>query len=560
MRRIHVLMAGVSCAGLAGVATAAPPEARALLEANPDLDAAPGALLVRFAPGIGAQQRDVARGLVAGTHRKSFKGVPGLELIDVGVDRDKAIKTLQALPIVEYAEPDYVLHPAATPNDEFFSVMWGLHNTGQTIQGNPGVADADIDAPQAWDTFTGDASFIVAIIDTGTQYSHPDLNDNIWSNTDEIGANGVDDDGNGYVDDIRGWDFYSDDNDPDDTNGHGTHTAGTVGAEGDNGIGVTGVNWQCSLMALRFLGPQGGFTSDAIEAVSYAAANGAKVSNNSWGGGGFSSALRDAIANAGASGHVFVAAAGNNGANNDASPFYPASYNVDTIISVAATNNQDGLASFSNYGSSSVDIGAPGVDIGSTYSGSNYVYLSGTSMACPHVAGVVALVYASNPGWSAGEVIDRVLSTARPVASLNGKTVTGGMVNAAAALEGVEPPPPVTPPAAPGTPSLADSGNGVVHATWADNSNDEDGFEVQREKQKKNGSWVGTAIVGSTGADDNDLDDESGGGTFRYRVRAFNTGGSSAWSGWAEITVAGGGGGGGNGNGNGKGNGGGPPG
>ena len=293
------------------------------------------------------------------------------------------------------------MHGSQTlPNDTYFNLEWGLHNTGQTIQGQVGIADADIDCPEAWDLSTGNASFVIADIDTGMQWTHPDLDGNVWSNPGEIAGNGIDDDGNGYIDDTRGWDFYSVDNNPDDGDGHGTHTAGTIGAEGNNGIGVVGVNWQCKIMPLRFLGPFGGSTSDAILAVNYAAAKGVRVSNNSWGGGGFSQGLFDAINAAKAVGHVFVAAAGNNGSNNDSSPFYPASYNLDNLISVAATDNRDNRASFSNYGAVSVDLGAPGVNVASTYTASGYAYLSGTSMATPHVTGVVALVEALNPSWT----------------------------------------------------------------------------------------------------------------------------------------------------------------
>src|SRR5688572_29550915 len=163
---------------------------------------------------------------------------------------------------VEYAEKNWVVHRSQTiPNDGFFSLQWGIHNTGQSINGTPGIVDADIDGVEAWDVTIGSAGFVVAIIDTGTQWSHPDLDANIWSNPGEIAGNGVDDDGNGYADDVRGWDFYNDENNPDDIDGLGTHTAGTVGAEGNNGVGVAGVNWQCKLVPLRFLGPQGGFTS-----------------------------------------------------------------------------------------------------------------------------------------------------------------------------------------------------------------------------------------------------------------------------------------------------------
>ena len=225
---------------------------------------------------------------------------------------------------------------------------------------------------------------------------------------------------------------------------------------------MVGVAWSCQIMPLRFLGPNGGSTSDAIAAVNYAVMMGVKVSNNSWGGGGFSTALYNAISNAGANNHVFVAAAGNSGLNTDNSPAYPASYNLPNIISVAATDNRDNIASFSNFGVTTVDLGAPGVDIASTYTGSGYVWLSGTSMASPHVAGVVALLQTQNPTWSSSQVINRILTTTRPTASMKGRTATGGVLNAFAALSGngggggaggrstppppsISPPPPTTP-------------------------------------------------------------------------------------------------------------------
>jgi len=260
-------------------------------------------------------------------------------------------------------EPNYRVRIARTPNDPRFPSLWGMHNTGQT----GGTEDADIDAPEAWDIATGvpdGSSVIVGVIDTGIDYLHPDLVDNMWVNPGEIGGNGIDDDGNGYEDDVYGYDFYQDDSDPSDAAGHGTHCAGTIAGVGDNGLGVAGVNWQCKLMALRFLNAEGwGSTADAIEAVNYGVANGAKILSNSWGGGGYSESLEAAIINARDHGVLFVAAAGNWGVNNDSLPHYPSSYEVSNVISVAATDHRDSLASFSNYGAESVDVGAPGVDI-----------------------------------------------------------------------------------------------------------------------------------------------------------------------------------------------------
>jgi subtilisin family serine protease len=241
--------------------------------------------------------------------------------------------------------------------------------------------------------------------------SHPDLKNNIWANSDEVAGNRIDDDKNGYIDDVNGYDFANNDasvydRDPISGTGdeHGTHVAGTIAAEGNNSLGVIGVNWKARIMPLKFLGPDGGYTSDAVEALNYAVAEGAKISNNSWGGGGFSQTLLDAINRADASGHLFVAAAGNGGSDgvgddNDATPHYPSNYNSSNIISVAATDSKDAIAGFSNYGATSVDVAAPGVGILSTLPGDTYGSCSGTSMATPHVAGVATLAKTKAPGW-----------------------------------------------------------------------------------------------------------------------------------------------------------------
>lgn len=394
-------------------------------------------VLIKFKPTATNKAVNKALAAAQAILVREFGLVPGLVHARTKMPVDKAVAALSRNPLVEYAEPDFVQRAVATtPNDTYFGLQWGLHNTGQSIRGVYGLPDADIDMPETWDISTGGPGCLVAVIDTGTQWNHPDLDANIWANAGEIAGNGIDDDGNGYVDDVRGWDFFDNDNNPDDGDGHGTHTAGTIAAESNNGTGVAGVAWNCKIMPLRFLGPEGGATSDAVKALDYAVAKGVKVSNNSWGGGSYSTALYNAIANSRAAGHVFVAAAGNDGVNTDNSPHYPSAYNLDNIIAVAATDNNDRLASFSNYGASTVDLGAPGVDIASTYSGSNYVWSSGTSMAAPHVAGVVALVYLKNPGFTYSQVVNQVLSTARPVTSLAGVTVTGGMLNAFNALSG----------------------------------------------------------------------------------------------------------------------------
>ena len=338
-----------------------------------------------------------------------------------------------------YAEPDYEITITETiPNDSFFDSLWGMHNTGQT----GGTPDADIDAPEAWEIFTGSSSVVIAGIDTGIDYNHPDLAANMWQNPGEVGGiPGVDDDGNGYIDDIYGIDTFNNDSDPFDDDSHGTHTAGTFGAVGDNGIGVAGVNWDVEIMALKFLSGSGsGSTAGAIEAIEYMTMMkvdygvNVVVSNNSWGGGAFSTALRDAIQASNDAGILFVASAGNSGLNADFSPSYPGAYDLDGIISVAATDHNDQIAGFSNYGLTSVDLGAPGVSTYSTEPGNSYGFKSGTSMAAPHVAGAAAMLMAASPGISISEVKDILLSTSDPITALDGITVSGGRLNLANAL------------------------------------------------------------------------------------------------------------------------------
>jgi hypothetical protein len=406
-----------------------------LLEQGADFKFDPFSVLVRFdiAADPMAIERTIA--MVGGRVLEVYDLVPGLMHLEIGVPVDRALAALNQAKCVRYAEPDWICKTSSVPNDPSFGNLWGMRNTGQTVNSDPGVAGADARAHLAWDSFTGSASFVVAIIDDGTNRTHPDLAANIWSNPGEIAGDGIDNEGNGYVDDTWGYDFYQRDSDPSGT-GHGTHTAGTVGAVGNNGVGVAGVMWNCKLMALRFLGPNGGTTSDAILAVQYATAKRVRVSNNSWGGGGFSQGLYDAI-NAGKAGnHLFVAASGNSGINSDTSPAYPGAYNLDNIINVAAIDNNDGRASFSNYGATTVDLGAPGVTILSTYGTNGYSYLNGTSMACPHVAGAAALVTSANPTMTYAQVRSRLLSTTRPVSSLSGRCVTGGVVDIAAAIAG----------------------------------------------------------------------------------------------------------------------------
>jgi len=372
----------------------------------------------------------------------SARSLGGQDLYSVAVTAGRTTAETLAefgrMPGVWYAEPDYRVYAERVPNDPRFrdGSQWGLHNVGQ-YGGKP---DADIDAREAWNTITDASDVVVAVIDTGIDYTHPDLAANMWTNPGEVPGNGLDDDANGYIDDVHGYDFHDDDGDPQDDVGHGTHVAGTIAARGNNGLGVTGVAWRARLMALRFLSWDGGFMSDAIEALNYAVANGAAISNNSWGGLAFSQALLDAITAARDAGHVYVAAAGNGGSDRigddtDVIPFYPAGLPVDNVIAVAALDRRDRLASFSNFGDESVDLGAPGVGVYSTVPG-GYEMDDGTSMASPHVSGALALLKSQHPDWTAAELKARLLDTVTPIPALAGKTISGGRLNLANLIDG----------------------------------------------------------------------------------------------------------------------------
>lgn len=408
-------------------------------------------------------------------------------------------KTLEKLPMVEYVQPNYKVRlledhsiqdplrraalgkmlrrnpqlrnlakadnpeiPAAPPitsgADPLFGSQWGMK---------------DIGATEAWKITRGHPEMVVAVIDTGVDYTHEDLLPNLWRNTQEIPGNGLDDDGNGYVDDIIGWDFVSNDNKPYDlamdpldilfkggNPGHGTHCAGNVAARGENGKGIAGVAPHVKIMSLRFISEKGqGTTADAIKAIKYAVDNGAKIMSNSWGSegedpnaGAENKALRDAVQYAQDAGVLFVAAAGNGHKgvgydnDNDPAPAYPASYDHDIIISVAALNSKDELGSFSNWGAKSVDIGAPGVAVFSTVVGQGYSDVvidkfgfkatwDGTSMATPHVAGAAALYWSANPTKTWQEVKAAILGSAKKINALSGKAVSEGKLNAEALMK-----------------------------------------------------------------------------------------------------------------------------
>jgi subtilisin family serine protease len=337
----------------------------------------------------------------------------------------KAIKLLSNEK-VNYVEPDYIVFASLVPNDMRFPEMWGLDNNGQSS----GLTDADIDAPEAWNRSTGSRSVLVGVIDSGIDYTHPDLQANMWTNPGEIAGNNIDDDGNGYVDDIRGWDFANEDNDPIDDNNHGTHCAGTIGAVGNNAVGVTGVCWQVSLVGLKFLSSSNrGATSDGIEATAYATRLGCTLTSNSWVGGGYSQGLYNAINAANIAGIPFIAAAGNTASDNDSLPNYPSNYDLPNVIAVASTTRSDLLSNFSCYGASSVDLAAPGSSILSSVPGAKYSLFNGTSMATPHVAGAMALLKSYKPSLQSADLIELIMNSVDPLTVLEGKMVSGGRLN-----------------------------------------------------------------------------------------------------------------------------------
>ncbi len=402
----------------------------------------PGELIVRFEPGTEAGERLAARG-VADVHFDRALPLRKTQLVSTedGQSVAAAAVELERSPDVAYAEPNYVRELSALPDDPFFSELHGLNNTGQTVAGVSGTPDADIDAPEAWELGGGSPGVVVAVIDSGVDLDHPDLAAAIWTNPGETGAgresNGVDDDANGLVDDWRGWDWASDDALPADESGHGTHVSGTIAATGDNATGITGVSSGARVMALRTLDSAGrGSVADLISAYRYASAKGARVVNASLGGSGFSHSELAAIeAN---SNTLFVVAAGNGGADGvgddvQITPEYPCAYPAANIVCVAASDQDDALAGFSNFGSTAVDLAAPGVRTLSTVPG-GYAYYSGTSMAAPHVAGTAALIASRVPAASVGVMRAALLEGTEPKPGLATATATGGRLNAERSL------------------------------------------------------------------------------------------------------------------------------
>lgn len=432
---------------------------------DPDCDKAEGTdtegeddaeVIVRFKPGTSLEQINQLTAKLHDRLEDRLEYVDNEAIIadEDGLDAETVASQYRALPEVVYAEPNYEINldPAEDetrnwagdgetagaehgPNDPLFAEQWSLQNTGQ----NGGKAGADIGALRAWDKTTGSDKIVVAVLDTGVDYKHLDLMHNIWMRPANVAE--YKDDDLGTIDDQHGFNATDQDGDPMDDNGHGTHCAGIIGAEGDNSDGIAGVNWKVEIMPLKFLNANGsGTTKDAIECINYAidrkrAGVNLRIISASWGSTTYSRSLEDAIRAAGKEGILFVAAAGNSRTDNDRMPHYPSSYNLPNVVSVAALNRRDELASFSNYGLKSVHVAAPGAEILSTWPGNQYEEHSGTSMATPEVSGVAALVLSLDPNLSMEKLRERLLSSVDKIPALDGKVSSGGRINAARAVK-----------------------------------------------------------------------------------------------------------------------------
>ena len=376
-----------------------------------------------------------------------IESVDGLDVIEDedGKSADEVVAQYRALPEVEYAEANGTItvdHGESAgkhvhANDEMFSQQWGLFNNGE----KGGKFGADISAMRAWAVTTGSDQVVVAVIDSGVDYSHPDLASNIWTRPQIIKAYRDDElTSDDPIDDLHGFNLVDDNDDPMDDNGHGTHCAGIIGAEGDNELGIAGVNWNVKIMPLKFMDADGtGTTKDAIEAINYVidrkrAGVNVRIISASWGSTAKSRALEDIIRKAYDEGILFVAAAGNSSSNNDQTPHYPSSYNLGNVISVAALDRNDQLAPFSNYGAKSVHVAAPGQEILSTWLEHGFTEKQGTSMATPFVAGVAALILAENSTMPVSELRARLLKSVDVLPALKGKVSSGGRINAAKAV------------------------------------------------------------------------------------------------------------------------------
>lgn len=517
-----------------------------------------GELLVKFKEGVHVSKAQLVHKSIGSVLKKRFR-ITGVEHVTLppGITVEEGISLYESLPEVEYAEPNFIVKrprvqeqgeeevsyldvsksASDITNDPYFNLQWGLYNIGQMINNVKGTFDADIDAPEAWTSHSAKSQVkdvTVALLDTGVDYEHPDLASNIWVNELDPCGDEIDNDGNGYVDDCRGWNFAYDNNNPmdDDEDGHGTHVAGIVGAIIGNNIGVCGVSPNVKLMPLKFLDKNGnGQISNVVEAIEYAITMGAKVINASY---TYPQSCtktdpykveRDAIEKARNAGILFVAAAGNYNCNNDTYPFYPASHNLDNIISVAAIDQNGNKVSWSNYGKQSVHVAAPGVNIYSTIRRDlgSYGYMKGTSMSAPFVTGLAALIASENDEYTHTKIKERISTSVVKNSSLKDKLISGGMINAYNALSETS-----TTLEAPSDLLASVLSESRIDLNWVDNSTDETGFQIER-KTELNGTFSAIATVSgnSTGYSDTAVREAT---RYYYRVRAVNFTSSSFYS------------------------------
>ncbi len=419
-----------------------------------DPESVPGEYVVKLKSQLGIQSASLETlSKTLGAYVKNT--IPDLNLVvvkrPVFESQKSVLQQYSQNPYVEYAEPNFIYRINKTPNDPMLSQLWGMSNMGTPdSSGQIGTSGIDVGALEAWDIETGNENVVVAVIDTGVDYNSADLEGNIWTNeVEQNGQIGIDDDNNGVIDDIHGANFVESTkptgNSMDD-HGHGSHCSGTVAARGDDGKGIVGVAWKAKIMGVKFLSASGAGTLEgAVQAIHYATKMGAKILSNSWGGGGFSQALLESIQKSHEAKSLFVAAAGNESNNNDASPTYPATYDVPNILAVAAVDNKGQLASFSSYGKTKVHVGAPGVNVLSLTT-NGYASWSGTSMATPHVSGIAVLLASRFPEMSGVEMKERIVTTAKPDRFLNKKVKSGGVANAFTALTNTVPAPDLNDP------------------------------------------------------------------------------------------------------------------
>lgn len=462
-----------------GTTTSGPTATTLAVSGGPAAPAAPPAfapneVLIGWKPGTTNLARSRAMAMVQGKlmeqlgTQKMLQAGQGVYRLKVPGGVDAAIRALSKNPSVAFVEPNYWVSNEAVAQDSYYTngSLWGMESDDSpTSYGPSGTTNQyGIGAEEAWGLgYTGSRSVVVGVIDEGMQITHPDLAANIWTNPGEVPGDGIDNDRNGYIDDINGWDFYHGDRTVYDAgeDDHGTHVAGTIGALGGNGAGVAGASWNVSIIPAKFLGPQGGYISDAVKALSYLTDLKTRYNidlvavNNSWGGGSYSSAMHAAINRAAKADILFVAAAGNSALNNDATASYPSNYSslqasatesaasYESVIAVASITSTGALSSFSNYGANTVDIGAPGSGIWSTVPTDSYANYSGTSMATPHVTGALALYASYNTTATAAELRTAILGNAKGTTALSGKTVTGGRLSLEGLFGAATPPPPV---------------------------------------------------------------------------------------------------------------------